>query len=254
MMRTGPDACQSSPIGSSLMVGALGFGGESSETSTGLLAEHEVDAAIARPARLVGARRVELAARRRVRSSPCPCPSIARSRRRRRRASCRGRSCTRVSPRGSAWPMSFSVRPLKRPAREALGDLLERARVFGLARCAESNAKCALGASMPHALKMASSMLIELAVGEFGFSSALASAVFGAVVVGALRWRTVPGLGWRRRTAGPAETSGGDESSSGGRGREDRGKRKSRCGVIHGPSFGAVTSRRWCRCAIGTAT
>src|SRR5229473_490971 len=33
---------------------------------------------------------------------------------------------------------------------------------------AESKAKCALGAAMPHAFKMASSMLIELAVGELG--------------------------------------------------------------------------------------
>src|SRR5258707_10127499 len=49
---------------------------------------------------------------------------------------------------------------------------------------AESKAKCALGASMPQAFKMASSIVMELAVGEFGGAKrALSSAFFGAAFV-----------------------------------------------------------------------
>src|SRR3954464_3581202 len=63
--------------------------------------------------------------------------------------------------------MSLSARPLSGPLMKHLATASS---VVVSCPCtlAESKAKCALGASIPHALRIASSMLIELAVGVLG--------------------------------------------------------------------------------------
>jgi hypothetical protein len=88
-----------------------------------------------------------------------------------------------VSPRGSAWPTSLMIRPLSGPLTKHLATC-SSVLVSEPWTLAESNAKCALGAAMPQALRMASSMLMELAVGELGGGRAWFEPVFwGADVV-----------------------------------------------------------------------
>jgi hypothetical protein len=82
-----------------------------------------------------------------------------------------------VSPRGSACPTTLSMRPLSGPLvkhRATFSSVL----VSWFWMLAESKAKCALGASMPHAFKIASSIEMALAVGEFGGGGIGASSVF----------------------------------------------------------------------------
>src|SRR5258706_14685223 len=91
--------------------------------------------------------------------------------------------------------MSLSARPLSGPLMKHLATASS---VVVSCPCtlAESKAKCALGASMPQALRIASSMLIELAVGVLGGGSGVGFTSPGfAEGVGVVAFAAVLGSG-----------------------------------------------------------